>query len=159
MNFIAVQIGKYTIQKPIIQGGMGVGVSWDRLAGNVSKEGGLGVVSAVGTGYYEDKVHAKRLVAQRPLETENFYSKEGFTAIIHNARKICGDEPLAANILYAINDYGRVVKDACEAGINIIITGAGLIRMLLLYLLSLLLKLWQSSVKDGKKDTIVSLMP
>ena len=126
MNFKAVQIGKYTIQKPIIQGGMGVGVSWDRLAGNVSKEGGLGVVSAVGTGYYEDKVHAKRLVAQRPLETENFYSKEGFTAIIHNARKICGDEPLAANILYAINDYGRVVKDACEAGINIIITGAGL---------------------------------
>ncbi|OHE02320.1 MAG: 2-nitropropane dioxygenase, partial [Sulfurimonas sp. RIFCSPLOWO2_12_36_12] len=36
------------------------------------------------------------------------------------------DKPLAANILYAINDYGRVVADACEAGIDIIITGAGL---------------------------------
>ena len=34
--------------------------------------------------------------------------------------------PLAANILYAINDYGRVVRDACEAGANIIITGAGI---------------------------------
>ncbi len=126
MSFKSVQIGKYLIEKPIIQGGMGVGISWDKLAGTVSKEGGLGVVSTVGTGYYEDKAYAKRLVAQRPLEVENFYSKEGLNAIINNARKICGNKPLAANILYAINDYGRVVKDACEAGIDIIITGAGL---------------------------------
>jgi len=126
MSFKSVQIGKYLIEKPIIQGGMGVGISWDKLAGTVSKEGGLGVVSTVGTGYYEDKAYAKRLVAQRPLEVENFYSKEGLNAIINNARKICGDKPLAANILYAINDYGRVVRDACEAGVDIIITGAGL---------------------------------
>ena len=46
--------------------------------------------------------------------------------IFKNARKICGDKPLGANILHAINDYGRVVKDACEAGANVIITGAGL---------------------------------
>ena len=45
---------------------------------------------------------------------------------MQNARKLCGDAPLAANVLYAINDYGRVVRDACEAGVNIIITGAGL---------------------------------
>ncbi|MDD2358440.1 MAG: nitronate monooxygenase [Thiovulaceae bacterium] len=126
MSFKSVQIGKYLIEKPIIQGGMGVGISWDKLAGSVSREGGLGVVSTVGTGYYEDKAYAKRLVAQRPLEVENFYSKEGLNAIINNARKICGDRPLAANILYAINDYGRVVKDACAAGVDIIITGAGL---------------------------------
>lgn len=126
MSFNPVKIGKYTIPIPIVQGGMGVGISWDRLAGTVSKEGGLGVISAVGTGYYEDKSHAAKLVAGRPLDAGNFYSKEGFTAIINNARKICGDAPLAANILYAINDYGRVVTDACEAGIDIIITGAGL---------------------------------
>lgn len=126
MSFKSVQIGKYLIEKPIIQGGMGVGISWDKLAGTVSKEGGLGVVSTVGTGYYEDKAYAKRLIAQRPLEVENFYSKEGLNAIITNARKICGNKPLAANILYAINDYGRVVRDACEAGVDIIITGAGL---------------------------------
>ncbi|MBA3025502.1 MAG: nitronate monooxygenase [Sulfurimonas sp.] len=126
MSFESLKIGKYVIEKPIVQGGMGVGISWDQLAGNVSKEGGLGVISAVGTGYYEHKSHAKKLVADRPLDAANFYSKEGFGAIIDNARKICGDKPLAANILYAINDYGRVVTDACEAGINIIITGAGL---------------------------------
>ena len=126
MSFKPLKIGKYLIEKPIVQGGMGVGISWDRLAGTVSKEGGLGVISAVGTGYYEDKKYSQKLVADRPLDVANFYSKEGLTAIINNARKICGDKPLAANILYAINDYGRVVRDACEAGIDIVITGAGL---------------------------------
>lgn len=126
MSFNFLQIGKYTIEKPIVQGGMGVGISWDRLAGNVSKEGGLGVISTVGTGYYDNKKYASKLVANRPLDVAGFYSKEGLKAIVDNARKICADKPLAANILYAINDYGRVVTDACEAGIDIIITGAGL---------------------------------
>ena len=126
MSFESLKIGKYTIPKPIVQGGMGVGISWDQLAGTVSANGGLGVVSAIGTGYYKNKEYAKKLVANRPLSEANFYSKEGFTAIIDSAREICGDKPLAANILYAINDYGRVVRDACEAGIDIIITGAGL---------------------------------
>ncbi|MEY3089876.1 MAG: hypothetical protein RL113_192 [Pseudomonadota bacterium] len=127
MAFKSLKIGKYTIEKPIIQGGMGVGVSWDQLAGTVSKEGGLGVISAVGTGVYENRKYAHKVVGDnRPLEVENFYSKEALFKIFENARKICGDKPLAANILYAINDYDRVVRDACEAGANIIITGAGL---------------------------------
>ncbi len=126
MSFNAVKIGKYTIEKPIIQGGMGVGISWDQLAGNVSKEGGLGVISSVGTGYYKDKEFAGKLVANRPLSEVNFYSKDGFEAIIKSAREIAGDKPLAANILYAISGYGDVVRNACELGIDIIITGAGL---------------------------------
>ncbi len=126
MSFEPLKIGKYVIEKPIVQGGMGVGISWDQLAGSVSANGGLGVISAVGTGYYQDKKYAEKLVSNRPLSEQNFYSTEGFRAIIDNARKLCGDKPLAANILYAINDYGRVVRDACEAGIDIIITGAGL---------------------------------
>lgn len=121
-----MKIGKYEIKYPIIQGGMGVGISWDRLAGTVSLEGGLGVISGVGTGYYQsDDFHIKT-VKDKPVDVMNFYSKEGLTSIIKNARKICGDAPLACNILYACNDYGRIVKDACEAGINIIITGAGI---------------------------------
>jgi len=126
MKLKPLKIGKHTIKYPIIQGGMGLGISWDRLAGNVSKEGGLGVISAVGTGYYENKKYAKELVEGRPLLEENFYSKEALIKIFENARKICGDAPLGANVLYAINDYGRVVRDACEAGADIIITGAGL---------------------------------
>jgi nitronate monooxygenase len=126
MSFKSLKIGKYVIEKPVVQGGMGVGISWDQLAGNVSKEGGLGVISAVGTGYYQNKEFSKKLVSNRPLSEGNFYSPEALHQIIANARKICGDKPLAVNILYAMNDYGRVVKDACEAGANIIITGAGL---------------------------------
>jgi nitronate monooxygenase len=121
-----LKIGKYEIKHPIIQGGMGVGISWDQLAGNVAKEGALGVISAVGTGYYENKKYSVKLVKDKPKGELNFYSKDGLTAIINNARKICGDAPLACNVLYASNDYGRTVTDACEAGANIIITGAGL---------------------------------
>jgi nitronate monooxygenase len=132
MSYKPLKIGKYTIEVPIIQGGMGVGISWDRLAGSVSKEGGLGVISAVGTGYYQDQEFIKKAIAlkddiiKRPYETENFYSAKALDEIIKNARKICGEKPLAANILYAINDYGKVVKDACRSGIDMIITGAGL---------------------------------
>lgn len=126
MKLEPIKIGKHTIDLPIIQGGMGVGISWDQLAGSVSQSGGLGTVSSVGTGYYEKKEHVHKLVAERPLEVQNFYSKEALIEIFKNARKVCGDKPIAANVLYAINDYGRVVQDSCEAGANIIITGAGL---------------------------------
>ncbi|WP_320033335.1 nitronate monooxygenase [Halarcobacter sp.] len=121
-----MKIGKYEIKHPIIQGGMGVGISWDKLAGTVSLEGGLGVISGVGTGYYKSDEYEIKTKKDKPVDVLNFYSKDALTTIIKNARKICGDSPLACNILYACNDYGRIVKDACEAGINIIITGAGL---------------------------------
>lgn len=123
-----MKIGKYEIKHPIIQGGMGVGISWDQLAGNVSLEGGLGVISSVGTGYYKNLTEEVHIVRKKdkPKDVANFYSKDALNEIITNARKICGDAPLACNVLYAINDYGRVVRDACEAGFNMIITGAGL---------------------------------
>ncbi|MDE7255094.1 MAG: nitronate monooxygenase [Helicobacter sp.] len=116
----------YTIPYPIVQGGMGVGISWDELAGTVSREGGLGVISAVGTGYYQNFAFVQKLAKNRPFEPQNFYSKAALIEIFKNARVRCGSAPLGANVLYAINDYGRVVYDACEAGANIIITGAGL---------------------------------
>jgi len=123
-----LKIGKYEIKHPIIQGGMGVGISWDQLAGSVSKEGGLGVISGVGTGYYKNLSENVNIVRKKdkPKDVANFYSKDALKEIFKNARKLCGDAPLACNVLYAINDYGRVVQDACEAGANIIITGAGL---------------------------------
>jgi len=127
VSFKPLKIGKHIIEKPIIQGGMGVGISWDKLAGTVSKEGGLGVISSVGTGIYQNRAFSKRVLGEgRPYEAENFYSAEGLKEIFKNARKLCGDKPLACNVLYAINEYDRVVKDSCEAGADIIITGAGL---------------------------------
>jgi nitronate monooxygenase len=121
-----LEIGKYIVEKPIIQGGMGVGISWDKLAGTVSKEGGLGVLSSIGTGYYKNKQYTSKLVNNRPLDSINFCSRDAMIAMIKDAREICGDAPLAVNVLYATNDYGKVVKDACDGGADIIITGAGL---------------------------------
>ena len=121
-----MKIGKYEIKYPIIQGGMGVGISWDKLAGTVSAEGGLGVISAIGTGYYENQKYVEKKVDNRPFSEKEFYSAKALKVIFENARKICGDAPLACNVLYAINDYGKVVKDACEAGADMIISGAGL---------------------------------
>ena len=127
MSFKSFKIGKYTIEKPIIQGGMGVGISWDRLAGSVSREGGLGVISSVGTGVYKNRAYAKVAGREnRPVDAVNFYSYRALKEIFDNARKICGDKPLGCNILYAQTDYKRVVEDACRVGANIIITGAGL---------------------------------
>ncbi len=126
MPFKPLKIGKYTIKHPIIQGGMGLGISWDRLAGNVSLEGGLGVISSVGTGYYQDRKYSAKDINSRPLHSKNFYSTEGLNAVIENTKKIADGNPVAINILYASNDYERIARDACSAGIDIIITGAGL---------------------------------
>lgn len=120
-----LKIGKYTIEKPIIQGGMGVGLSWDQLAGNVSKEGGLGVISSVGTGYYKYPRYLGNIKNDRP-NSKNFCSDIALKEIFRNARKICGDKPLACNIMYALSGYADNVKAACEAGVDIIITGAGI---------------------------------
>lgn len=126
MSFKELKIGKHKIKYPIVQGGMGMGISWSSLAGTVSKEGGLGVVSSVGMGYYKNKKFIEKDIGGRPYEVENFYSRKALFEIFKDARKICGNAPIASNVLYAINDYGRVVRDSCEAGANIIITGAGL---------------------------------
>ena len=75
-----MKIGKYEIEKPIIQGGMGVGISWDQLAGNVAKEGGLGVISSVGTGYYKNKSENVNVIMRKdkPKDALNFTQENLF---------------------------------------------------------------------------------
>ncbi len=126
MNLQPLQIGKHTIKYPIFQGGMGLGISWDRLASAVSLNGGLGIISSVGTGDYEERKYASKELNAKPYGSENFYSRKGLQALINNARKVCGDAPLGCNILCASNDYARIARDACEVGFNVIVSGAGL---------------------------------
>lgn len=126
MNLQPLQIGKHTIKYPIFQGGMGLGISWDRLASAVSLNGGLGIISSVGTGYYEERKYVSKELNAKPYGSENFYSRKGLQALINNARKVCGDAPLGCNILCASNDYARIARDACEVGFNVIVSGAGL---------------------------------
>jgi nitronate monooxygenase len=51
MSLKPLKIRNKVLEVPIIQGGMGVGLSWEKLAGAVAREGAMGVISAVGTGY------------------------------------------------------------------------------------------------------------
>lgn len=124
-KYPTLTIGKYTFDIPIIQGGMGVGVSWDQLAGTVSKYDALGVISTVGTGYYKYPKYINSDKRLRP-NPEECNSKEALVEIFSEARKICGDKPLAVNIMHALSGYKQNVIDSCDAGADIIICGAGL---------------------------------
>lgn len=120
-----LKIRNFTLRHPIIQGGMGVGISWDNLAGAVAKAGAGGTVSSVGTGYWNTK--KVRLINGRPLKPINFQHSPNFKAIIRSAvRKSEGNGAVGANILCAVTDYERQVKDAVKAGVKYIISGAGL---------------------------------
>ncbi len=77
-----IKLGDKESKYPIIQGGMGVGVSLHKLAGNVSKEGGIGVISTADIGYQEEDFNTNPLKANlRAIGTE-----------IKKAREIAGED-------------------------------------------------------------------
>ncbi len=126
MNLPKLRIRHIEVDIPIIQGGMGVGLSWENLAGSVAACGAIGVVSAVGTGYrHPDMV--KRDKFGRPIGSYNIHHPESLKKIIRDAKAISGGKgAVGVNILAAITDYERVARDAVEAGADLIISGAGL---------------------------------
>lgn len=112
-----MKIRNFTLDKSIIQGGMGIGVSLGNLAGNVAKCGGMGIISTVNAGYREpdfDKNHVEANL--RALKNEIKRAKE-----ISNGNGIVG-----VNIMVAVNHYQETVAAAIEAGVQSIISGAGL---------------------------------
>ncbi len=112
-----IKIGNKKSKYPIIQGGMGVGVSLHRLAGAVSKEGGIGIISTADIGYKEDDFNINPLKANlRAIGKE-----------IKKAKKIAGeDKILGVNIMVAMNNYAEIVKECVKNKIDLIISGAGI---------------------------------
>lgn len=112
-----IKIGDKISKYPIIQGGMGVGVSLHNLAGNVSKEGGIGIISTADIGYQEDDF------AQNPIKANlRAIGKE-----IEKARKIAGeDKILGVNVMVAMKNYADIVKECVKQKIDLIISGAGI---------------------------------
>ncbi len=102
---------------PIIQGGMGVGVSLGNLAGHVALCGGIGIISSVNAGYREKDFHTNpRQANLRALEQE-----------IKKAKEIAdGHGLVGVNIMTAVTGYEETVKTAVAAGVDVIISGAGL---------------------------------
>lgn len=102
---------------PIIQGGMGIGISRCRLAGAVAKEGCMGVISAAQIGYDAPDFFTNPEKANLRILTEQ----------IKRAKSISkGNGMIGVNIMVATRLYKEYVKTACEAGADVIISGAGL---------------------------------
>lgn len=112
-------LGKYTAPTPIVQGGMGVGVSMANLASAVANEGGVGVLSAAGIA-----------MLRKPAERDHERAiTEGLTEEIAEARsKITAEDAglLGINIMNVLTDFSQMVKTSAEAGIDVIFSGAGL---------------------------------
>ena len=106
-----------TLEKPIIQGGMGIGVSRCNLAGAVAREGGMGVISTAQVGYDAPDF------ARHPEEA-NLHE---LPLQIKKAKEISGGKGMVAvNIMAVTQLYETYVKTVCEAGVDAIISGAGL---------------------------------
>ena len=112
-----VSIGNQQLTIPIIQGGMGVGVSLSGLAGAVMREGGLGVISCAHPGY-KSATFRKDSFNQNVLALANEVKK---------ARELSeGKGLLGVNIMVASSDYQQYVIACAKMDVDIIICGAGL---------------------------------
>ncbi|MBV7273260.1 nitronate monooxygenase [Clostridiaceae bacterium UIB06] len=109
-------IGDLKAEVPIIQGGMGVGVSGYRLASAVANEGAIGIISSVQIGYREEDFQTNTKEANiRALKKE-----------IKKARELSPNGIIGVNIMVAITDYDEEVKACVEEQVDLIISGAGL---------------------------------
>ena len=142
MNYKPLQIGDLIAERPIVQGGMGVGISLGNLAGAVAKEGGVGIISSAQIGFKEeDFENNPRLANKKAIKKE--YEK---------ARRISPNGIIGFNIMVALKDYREHVIEAAKAGADIIVSGAGLPTELPEYLKGFKTKMAPivSSVKSAK---------
>lgn len=116
MNFKPLIIGDLIASVPIVQGGMGVGISLSGLAGAVAKEGGIGVISAAQPGFQEDDFLKNTMDAN--IRRLSYHIKR--------AKEISNNGIIGVNIMVAVTHYEEYVKCCIDNGADIIISGAGL---------------------------------
>ena len=116
MKTAPLVMGNIRAEVPVIQGGMGVGISLGGLAGAVAREGGIGIISAAQIGFKEPDFDRNALEANlRAIPKE--YDK---------AREAAPHGVIGFNIMVAMRHYEAYVRAAIEAGADLIISGAGL---------------------------------
>lgn len=113
----SLTIGRHSARFPVIQGGMGVRVSAHRLAGHVAKAGGIGLIAAAGLALNSGLYNGK-----------NFYAadREALKIELGKAREIAPDGIIGVNCMVAVSNYDEAILAACEAGAQVIVSGAGL---------------------------------
>ena len=116
MEIKPLKLGEREARLPLIQGGMGVGISLGGLAGAVAREGGVGIISTAQIGFREpdfdrDSLGANLWAVKKELD---------------RARAIAPEGVIGFNIMVASRCYEEYVKATVAAGADIIISGAGL---------------------------------
>ncbi|HEX9301863.1 MAG TPA: nitronate monooxygenase family protein [Casimicrobiaceae bacterium] len=110
---------------PIVQGGMGVGISAHRLAGAVARLGGVGTIASV-----DLRRHHADLMATSNNADKATVDAANVTALdreIRVAKDIaCGNGMIAVNVMRAVSEYAAYVRQSCESGADAIVVGAGL---------------------------------
>ena len=111
-----LKIGNLVAKRPVIQGGMGVGISLSSLAGAVAKAGGIGIISTAQIGFKDHDFGKNPMAANlRAIHSE-----------LKKAREKAPQGILGFNIMVATKEYASYVKEAVKAGADVIISGAGL---------------------------------
>lgn len=109
-------IGNKTARIPIIQGGMGVGVSRSKLAGAVAAAGGVGIISSAQIGFDEADF----------LSNHQEANLRSLTKHIRLAKEQANGGLVGVNVMVALKDYEAHVRTSVEAGADVVICGAGL---------------------------------
>lgn len=115
MPFPTLNIGDLCARRPIVQGGMGVGISLSGLASAVANEGGIGVIAGAMIGMREPDV------AQNPIEANVRALRQELIRAREKTQGIIG-----VNIMVALTTFSQMVRTAIENRADIIFSGAGL---------------------------------
>jgi nitronate monooxygenase len=111
---------------PLVQGGMGVGVSAHRLAGSVAREGCVGTVSSVDL----RRLHPDLMRATGKSRDKAAIEQANLQALareIGAARELAGGRgAIAVNVMRAVSQYADYVRTACASGADAVVVGAGL---------------------------------
>lgn len=111
---------------PIVQGGMGVGVSAHRLAGSVAALGGMGTISSVDLRRHHPDLMA-RTHKSKDASLIDRCNLEALDREIKKAKELAkGCGAVAVNIMRAVSQYAAYVRQACESGADAVVVGAGL---------------------------------
>jgi nitronate monooxygenase len=111
---------------PIVQGGMGVGVSAHRLAGAVARLGAVGTISSVDLRRH----HPDLMAATGKSRDRAAIRQANLTALDREVRAALGIAQgrglVAVNVMRAVSQYADYVRQACDSGAQAIVAGAGL---------------------------------
>ncbi|MCE9635896.1 MAG: nitronate monooxygenase family protein [Planctomycetes bacterium] len=111
---------------PVIQGGMGIGISAHSLAGAVAREGAVGTISSIDLRRHHPDLMERTGKSRDPgpMDVANL---EALDREVRAARAIAGPRGfIAVNVMKAVRQHAALVRQACESGADAIVVGAGL---------------------------------